>query len=111
VPGGTAGATFDIARDGWIFLRTGPRDGNAATFTLVANWPRLLEGPVVAVASSDAAFVIDVLGDVVVASRVRAYVGVQNLTDRSYVVARQPAGARPGLPRTLMVGVRLQIGS
>jgi Fe(3+) dicitrate transport protein len=65
----------------------------------------------VPLASNDSVFVVDVLGDIAVASRVRAYVSVQNLADRSYVVARQPAGARPGLPRTLMVGVRLQIGS
>jgi len=34
-------------------------------------------------------------------------VGVENLTDEAYVVARRPAGARPGLPRTLMAGIRL----
>ena len=33
--------------------------------------------------------------------------GVQNLLDRKYVVARRPAGARPGLPQTLTVGYRL----
>jgi Fe(3+) dicitrate transport protein len=69
------------------------------------------QGAFVPLASNDSVFVVDVLGDIAVASRVRAYVSVQNLADRSYVVARQPAGARPGLPRTLMVGVRLQIGS
>jgi Fe(3+) dicitrate transport protein len=36
-----------------------------------------------------------------------AYGGVQNLTDRSYVVSRRPAGARPGLPRTLFLGFRV----
>ncbi len=35
------------------------------------------------------------------------FVGVQNLTDEAYVVARRPAGARPGLPRTLLAGIRL----
>jgi Fe(3+) dicitrate transport protein len=35
-------------------------------------------------------------------------VGVENLADASYVVARRPAGARPGLPRTLMAGIRLE---
>jgi Fe(3+) dicitrate transport protein len=69
------------------------------------------QGELVAVASTDSAFVVDLSGDVAVASKVRAYLSVHNLTDRSYVVARQPAGARPGLPRTLMVGVRLQLGS
>ncbi len=35
------------------------------------------------------------------------YGGIQNVMDRPYVVARRPAGARPGLPRTLFLGVRL----
>jgi Fe(3+) dicitrate transport protein len=35
------------------------------------------------------------------------YGGVQNLIDERYVVSRRPAGARPGLPRTLFVGVRI----
>lgn len=35
------------------------------------------------------------------------YGGVQNLTDHHYVVARRPAGARPGLPRTLFLGLRV----
>lgn len=68
------------------------------------------QGPFAPPTSTDSAFVLDVLGDVALASRLHAYLSVQNLLDRAYVVARQPAGARPGLPRTLMVGVRLEIG-
>jgi Fe(3+) dicitrate transport protein len=34
-------------------------------------------------------------------------VAVQNLTDARYIVARRPAGARPGLPRTIVAGARL----
>ena len=33
--------------------------------------------------------------------------GIENLTDATYVVARRPAGARPGLPRTLMTGIQI----
>ena len=33
--------------------------------------------------------------------------GIQNLTDRSWVVSRRPAGARPGLPRTFFLGFRV----
>ncbi|MFN2324963.1 MAG: hypothetical protein ABR551_03675, partial [Gemmatimonadales bacterium] len=32
---------------------------------------------------------------------------VQNLTDARYAVARRPAGLRPGLPRTVLVGLRI----
>jgi Fe(3+) dicitrate transport protein len=37
-----------------------------------------------------------------------AYVAVENLTDARYVVSRRPAGLRPGLPRTLQAGLRIQ---
>lgn len=37
----------------------------------------------------------------------RVYAGLQNLTDRRYITARRPAGVRPGLPRTVVIGVRL----
>ncbi len=36
------------------------------------------------------------------------FAGVQNLTDEAYVVARRPAGARPGLPRAIEVGLRVK---
>jgi Fe(3+) dicitrate transport protein len=35
------------------------------------------------------------------------YLGIQNLLDERYIVARRPAGARPGLTRNLMVGFRV----
>ncbi len=41
---------------------------------------------------------------------VTLFVSVQNLTNRAYIVARRPAGVRPGLPRTLMGGIRFNIG-
>ncbi len=41
---------------------------------------------------------------------VTLFISVQNLTNRAYIVARRPAGVRPGLPRTLMGGIRFNIG-
>lgn len=35
------------------------------------------------------------------------FAAVQNLADTRYAVARRPAGLRPGLPRTLLAGVRV----
>ncbi len=36
------------------------------------------------------------------------YGGAQNVLDRHYVASLRPAGARPGLPRTLFAGVRIR---
>ncbi|HEX7706731.1 MAG TPA: hypothetical protein VF701_09775, partial [Thermoanaerobaculia bacterium] len=33
------------------------------------------------------------------------FVQARNLTDETYVVARRPAGLRPGMPRTLLTGI------
>ncbi len=38
------------------------------------------------------------------------FVTLQNLTDQAYIVARRPAGVRPGLPRTLMGGIKFNLG-
>ncbi|MBA2565352.1 MAG: TonB-dependent receptor [Gemmatimonadetes bacterium] len=57
--------------------------------------------------STDEALVFGLTGQYALADWSHLYVGVQNLTDREYVVARRPAGARPGLPRTLVAGIRL----
>lgn len=35
------------------------------------------------------------------------FAAVQNLTNAEYAVARRPAGLRPGLPRTVLAGVRI----
>ncbi len=43
-------------------------------------------------------------------TRATLFISLRNLFDREYVVARRPAGARPGLPRTLMGGIRFRLG-
>lgn len=56
---------------------------------------------------TDASFVLGLGARFQVTSALAVYGAVQNLTDDMYVVARRPAGARPGLPRTLQLGVRV----
>jgi Fe(3+) dicitrate transport protein len=73
------------------------------------------QGRLVDTLSTDAAFVIDALGEYALpgdalGGRVRLFGSVQNLADRRYVVGRHPAGARPGLPQTISAGVKLRIG-
>jgi len=38
------------------------------------------------------------------------FVTVRNLTDNAYIVARRPAGARPGLQRSVIAGIKFQLG-
>jgi Fe(3+) dicitrate transport protein len=61
--------------------------------------------------STDAFAVLNVFAEYEVASSARVFVSVQNLADATYIVARAPAGVRPGLPRTLMAGIKFRVGS
>ena len=36
------------------------------------------------------------------------FAGLQNVTNQIYAMARRPAGLRPGLPRSFMVGFRVE---
>lgn len=56
---------------------------------------------------TDPHLIVDLSATYIVNSWSQLYVSGQNLTDRSYIVSRHPAGVRPGLPRTFAVGLRL----
>ena len=56
---------------------------------------------------TDAALVFDLTGQVNIAPHAGLYFSVTNLTDQTYIVARRPAGIRPGLPRTVSAGIRV----
>ncbi len=56
---------------------------------------------------TDRALVLDLSGSLSLGRRGEIQLSLQNLTDRRYIVARQPAGARPGLPRTFAAGIRI----
>jgi Fe(3+) dicitrate transport protein len=51
--------------------------------------------------------VLDAAAHYLVADRYRLSVQVRNLTDEIYVAARRPAGLRPGLSRTVLLGLSL----
>jgi len=40
-------------------------------------------------------------------SKIALFGSVTNLSDAVYVVARRPAGLRPGMPRAAMAGVKM----
>jgi Fe(3+) dicitrate transport protein len=65
------------------------------------------QGPIPANQGTDDFLVFSLSAQYAVAPWSTLFAGVQNLTDQSYIVARRPAGARPGLPRTFLAGVQL----
>ncbi len=61
-------------------------------------------GPIPPTEGTDARVVIDLSAQYLLPRGLRLFVQVRNLSDETYIAARRPAGIRPGLPRTLIVG-------
>lgn len=59
---------------------------------------------------TDAYVVVNVFTEIGLSDNVRFFASVQNVGNNAYIVARRPAGARPGLPRTFMTGIKLALG-
>ncbi len=68
------------------------------------------QGPTSGSETTQAHLLFDVAGEYRLREDTKLFVAVQNLTDKAYVAARRPAGARPGLPRTVTAGLRFDIG-
>jgi len=64
------------------------------------------QGPTTDEETIDAHFLLDVTAEVRVHDSVRMFVQSRNLTDERYIAARRPAGARPGIGRTIAVGFK-----
>lgn len=58
---------------------------------------------------TDSYFVTDASIEYKIQESLKLYLMGNNLFDEEYVVARRPAGARPGLPQTFMAGVRVNL--
>jgi Fe(3+) dicitrate transport protein len=63
------------------------------------------QGPTPASELTDAHWVLDFSGDYELTRNISIYARAENLLDETYVAARRPAGARPGLPRTAFAGL------
>jgi len=59
--------------------------------------------------STETQLVLDGVADCRLTRSVRLFFAVRNITDQVYIVARRPAGARPGMPRTLLLGLQTNI--
>ena len=68
------------------------------------------QGNYVATDSSEAYFVLNLSGEYELAEGARVFASVQNVADNVYVVARHPAGVRPGLPRFFQAGLKISLG-
>jgi Fe(3+) dicitrate transport protein len=65
-------------------------------------------GPIPEGQGTDAFVVFNASGQVRVGGRGTLFAGLQNFTNQIHSVARRPAGLRPGLPRTLVMGFRVE---
>lgn len=65
-------------------------------------------GPIPAIERIDRRTLVDVSGEFDVTRRAALFASVKNLTDEDYNVAWRPAGARPGMPRSWLAGVRFE---
>ena len=71
------------------------------------------QGPIPGLEATDAYLVFNLSGEYDLNAEEKGaslFLSVRNLTDQAYIVARRPAGARPGLPRTVMGGIRFRLG-
>ena len=57
---------------------------------------------------TDSYFVLDMSTEYSFGEEVSLFGSVKNLTDEVYVVARRPAGLRPGMPRAFNIGVKVR---
>jgi len=65
------------------------------------------QGDIPANQKTDAYFVVDMNASYFIHKNVALFSSVTNLTDDVYVVARRPAGLRPGMPRAFMGGLKV----
>jgi Fe(3+) dicitrate transport protein len=66
------------------------------------------QGPIPQDESTDAAALLELTVNYYVKPELRLFFQGRNLTDAEYVASRRPAGARPGLHRTILLGVAFE---
>ena len=60
---------------------------------------------------TDAYAVVNLSTEYELSQRASLFANLQNVTNNRYIVARRPAGVRPGLPRLFMAGIHFRLGS
>lgn len=59
---------------------------------------------------TDAYAVLNLSTEYKLSQRASLFANLQNVTNNRYIVARRPAGVRPGLPRLVMAGIHFRLG-
>ncbi len=59
---------------------------------------------------TDAYAVLNLSAEYELSQRASLFANLQNVTNNRYIVARRPAGVRPGLPRLFMAGIHFRLG-
>jgi Fe(3+) dicitrate transport protein len=94
-----------------LFVRGGAESGAwAARLTASYTSPMRTvagQGAIPDEQSTDGALVLGASAEYHLHPSMMMHVGVENLTDAHYAVARRPAGLRPGLPRSIQLGLRV----
>ena len=68
-------------------------------------------GPAPLPERTDPYAVLNLSSEYELSQRASLFANVQNVTNNRYIVARRPAGVRPGLPRMFMAGINFRLGS
>ncbi len=66
------------------------------------------QGDILAGFKTDRYLVLDLSSEYFVSHEVSLFGSIKNITNQSYIVARRPAGLRPGLPRSFTIGMKAQ---
>lgn len=90
-------------------VERGPISLNLASNYVSAMRAEAGQGAIPENSGTDARLVLDASAEWAFRPGLALFGRIHNLTDATYVVARRPAGLRPGLPRTIAVGVRARL--
>lgn len=97
-----------------VFSVSAALESSRALLGLFANYTSEMrteagQGDIPNLESTDARTVLDATAEYELVEHARVYASVQNLTDEAYIVARRPAGVRPGLPLTFIAGLKFDL--
>jgi len=96
VPDNQVWASVGLERGPWSFYLSGSRTGSVCTEPRCGAFEK-----------TDAATLFDLSAHWRIGDRWEVYGVIENLSDETYIVARDPYGARPNKPRSFTTGVRL----